>query len=186
MHPLSHTCISHSFTHASLTQSWPLSLPSLCHIHTAPSLPHTCTLSPPYTRIPYCRHERVIEEPEVIYEASDESDKEEETQRLPVHRIIESDSERCPFLPPLPPFSLLPPPLSQGYLTHNGKVNLPRVQLILTGTPFLQEPSPALFCVLTCHSALQNWEKSRMRFSRNGERRSLNFVAEIRQKDEDL
>ena len=55
-------------------------------------------------------------------------------------------------LPPLPflqsrLFSLLPPPLSQGYLTHNGKVNLPRVQLILTGTPFLQEPSPACLCI---------------------------------------
>ena len=55
-------------------------------------------------------------------------------------------------LPPLPflhsrLFSLLPPPLSQGYLTHNGKVNLPRVQLILTGIPFLQEPSPPCLCI---------------------------------------
>ena len=55
---------------------------------------HPLTPSHMHPSLPHCRHERVIEEPEVIYEASDESDKEEETQRLPVHRIIESDSER--------------------------------------------------------------------------------------------
>ena len=100
IYPLTPSCFTPTY---SPPHSHILSLPHLPHplTHSPPhshilSLPHPLTHSPPHSCIlslPHCRHERVIEEPEVIYEASDESE-EEETQRQPVHRIIESDSER--------------------------------------------------------------------------------------------
>lgn len=75
----------YTFTHTPFTHIAPCS-PSHCTFYTCTPSHYTHTLSYPH------RRERVIEEPEVIYEASDESDQEQ--RRQPVHRIIESDSER--------------------------------------------------------------------------------------------
>lgn len=51
--------------------------PSMCHTHS--------------------RHEREIEEPEVIYEASDDDDDDDEVEAMPPTHLLmaSSDSERC-------------------------------------------------------------------------------------------
>ena len=47
-----------------------------------------------YLPCPALRHNRVIEEPEVIYAASDEEEEGSEGEGLPLHRMLQSDSER--------------------------------------------------------------------------------------------